>query len=195
VVGITLRDGQASQIALADGRRLEVDGVVNTAGPAGDRIAALVGRGLPMQDEPGMVAKLRCERVPIRRAMHGPHVELRPDGNDLVAVHSREIDALIGRDTERQELAMRLRALAVDVIPALGTSELVASNVAMRPIPGDGFPSVGAVEGLAGYYEAITHSGITLGIIIGRLLSQEVVGGTVDDLLRPFRPRRFRFSQ
>jgi glycine/D-amino acid oxidase-like deaminating enzyme len=90
---------------------------------------------------------------------------------------------------------MRLRALAVDVIPALGTSELVASNVAMRPIPGDGFPSVGAVEGLAGYYEAITHSGITLGIIIGRLLSQEVVGGTVDDLLRPFRPRRFRFSQ
>ena len=191
VVGITLRDGQASQIALTDGRRLEVDGVVNPAGPAGDRIAALVGRGLPVQDEPGTVARLRCERVPIRRAMHGPHVELRPDGNDLVAIHSREIDTLIDRDIERQELAMRLRRLAVDVVPALGTSELVASNVAARPIPGDGFPSIGAVEGLDGYYEAITHSGITLGIIIGRLLSKEILEGTVDDRLRPFRPGRF----
>ena len=40
-------------------------------------------------------------------------------------------------------------------------------------------------------FEAISHSGITLGIIIGRLLSQEVVEGTVDKLLRPFRPGRF----
>ncbi|HEY1733156.1 MAG TPA: hypothetical protein VGG23_01830, partial [Acidimicrobiales bacterium] len=60
-----------------------------------------------------------------------------------------------------------------------------------RPIPGDGFPSVGAVDGLSGYYEAITHSGITLGIIIGRLLAREIVEGNVDELLRPFRPGRF----
>jgi glycine/D-amino acid oxidase-like deaminating enzyme len=45
--------------------------------------------------------------------------------------------------------------------------------------------------GLDGYYEAITHSGITLGVIIGRLLSQEIFEGTVDDLLKPFRPDRF----
>jgi glycine/D-amino acid oxidase-like deaminating enzyme len=191
VTGVTLRDGRTSEISLADGRTLEVDGVVNAAGPAGDRIAALVGRNLPMLDEPGIVARLRCQRVPIRRAMHAPHVELRPDGDDLVAIHSREIDALIERNSEPQELAVRLRGLAVDVVPALGTSELVGSKVAMRPIPGDGFPSVGAVDGLGGYFEAITHSGITLGIIIGRLLSQEVVEGTVDELLRPFRPGRF----
>jgi glycine/D-amino acid oxidase-like deaminating enzyme len=191
VTGVTLRDGHASEIALADGRRLEVDGVVNAAGPAGNRIAGFVGRDLPMRDEPGMVARLRCERVPIRRAMHAPHVELRPDGDDLVVIHSREIDALIEHDTEPRELAIRLRQLAVDVVPALGISELVGSKVAMRPIPGDGFPSVGAVDGLGGYFEAITHSGITLGIIIGRLLSQEVLEGTVDELLRPFRPGRF----
>jgi glycine/D-amino acid oxidase-like deaminating enzyme len=191
VTGISLRDGQPNEIALASGRRLEVDGVVNAAGPAGARIAALVERVLPMREEPGIVARLRCERVPIRRAMHSPHVELRPDGEDRVAIHSREIDAFIDQDGETQELARRLRGLAVDAVPALAASELVGSNVGMRPIPGDGFPSVGAVEGLGGYYEAITHSGITLAIIIGRLLSEEIVEGTVDDLLRPFRPGRF----
>ncbi|MGP0029438.1 MAG: NAD(P)/FAD-dependent oxidoreductase [Acidimicrobiales bacterium] len=191
VTGITIRDGQANEIGLADGRTIEADGVVNAAGPAGGQISALVGRDLPMRDEPGIVARLRCDRVPIRRAMHSPHVELRPDGEDLVAIHSREIDGLIDRGTEPHELATRLRELAVEVVPALGTAELVGSSVAMRPIPGDGFPSVGAVTGIDGYYEAITHSGITLGIIIGRLLSEELVEGTVDDLLKPFRPARF----
>jgi glycine/D-amino acid oxidase-like deaminating enzyme len=191
VSDITLRENRMSEITLTDGRRLAVDGVVNAAGPAGGRIAALVGRDLPMREEPGIVARLRCERLPLHRAMHAPRVELRPDGDDLVVIHSREIDALIGQDTEPEQLGVSLRELAVATIPALGTSELVGSNVVMRPIPGDGFPSVGAVKGLGAYYEAITHSGITLGVIIGRLLSKEVVESNVDNLLRPFRPGRF----
>jgi glycine/D-amino acid oxidase-like deaminating enzyme len=189
VIAIT-RDGRISEIVQAGGRRIEVDGVVNAAGPAGGQIAALVGRVLPMRHEPGMVARLRSRGVPIGRAMHAPHVELRPEGEDLVAIHSREIDALIDQDVGGQELPARLRALAVDVVPALAASELIGSKVVMRPVPGDGFPSVGAVDGVGGYYEAITHSGITLGIIIGRLLAQEIVEGTVDDLLRPYRPGR-----
>lgn len=191
VTAIALGDGRSIEIQLSEGQSLDVDGVVNAAGPAGHRMAALVGRDLPMRDEPGLVARLRCPRVPIHRAMHAPHVELRPDGDQLVAIHSREIDALIGGDIEPRHLAARLRALAVDVVPALATSELVGWNVALRPIPGDGFPSVGAVDGLNGYYEAITHSGITLGIVIGRLLAQEIVDGTVDELVEPFRPGRF----
>ena len=191
VTGITLREDRASEIALSSGRRLEVDGVVNAAGPSGDQVSALVGRLLPMRDEPGIVARLRCERVPIHRAMHSPHVELRPDGENLVAIHSREVDALIDQDAKPQELAIGLRRLAVDAVPALAGSELVSAKVAMRPIPGDGFPSVGAVDGFPNYYEAITHSGITLAVIIGRLLSEEIVDARIDDLLSPYRPARF----
>ena len=119
VTGITLRDDRPSEIALSNGRSLAVDGVVNAAGPSGGQLSALVGRRLPLRDEPGMVARLRCARVPIHRAMHSPHVELRPDGENLVAIHSREIDALIDPDTEPQELARRLHRLAVDAVPAL----------------------------------------------------------------------------
>jgi glycine/D-amino acid oxidase-like deaminating enzyme len=190
VTGITVRDAQVNELLLRDGRTVAVDGAVNAAGPAGAQVSGLVGRTLPMRDEPGMVARLRCDQVPIRRAMHSPHVELRPDGPGLVVVHSREIDARIGQDSP-QLLVEQLRGLATDAVPALRTAELVASRVATRPIPGDGFPSVGAVTGLHGYYEAITHSGITLGVLIGRVLATEIIEGTVDDLIRPFRPDRF----
>ena len=50
---------------------------------------------------------------------------------------------------------------------------------------------MGGVDEATGYYEAVTHSGITLGAIVGRLLSQEFVDGTVDDLVEPYRPGRF----
>ena len=43
---------------------------------------------------------------------------------------------------------------------------------------------------LAGYYEAVTHSGITLGVIVGRPLAQEIMDGTVHELLAPYRPGR-----
>ena len=56
----------------------------------------------------------------------------------------------------------------------------------MRPIPGDGF-SVGWRRQRAEWYD----SGITLGVLIERLLSMEVTDGSVDGLIRPFRPDRF----
>ena len=42
-----------------------------------------------------------------------------------------------------------------------------------------------------GYYEAVSHSGITLGPVIGRLLAAEVLTRQRDDLLADFRPERF----
>ena len=39
--------------------------------------------------------------------------------------------------------------------------------------------------------EAVTHSGITLGPLVGRLLAREMLTGEVDPLIAPFRPDRF----
>jgi glycine/D-amino acid oxidase-like deaminating enzyme len=89
------------------------------------------------------------------------------------------------------DLSERLRVLAVEVVPVLGSSEIIGAKVAYRPIPIDGFPSVGGLEGVSGYFEAVTHSGITLGAIVGRVLSQEILEGTVNDLVGSYRPGRF----
>ncbi|TDW93163.1 glycine/D-amino acid oxidase-like deaminating enzyme [Kribbella pratensis] len=183
--------GDIQTVALSDGTRLDVDVVVNAAGPSASHIAGLVSRHLPMRHEPGVVTRLGCAQVPVQRAMHAPHIEIRPDGDDSVVLHSREIDALIDTDEDPAELARRLHEHAQYVVPELSSSRIAETRVVERPIPIDGFPSVGAVPSVPGYYEAVSHSGITLGPVLGRLLASEIVSGTRDELLADFGPDRF----
>jgi glycine/D-amino acid oxidase-like deaminating enzyme len=178
--------GRRLSVVLSDGARLEVEAVVNAAGPGAAGVARLVGRDLPMRREPGAVARLACERVPIERAMHTPHVEIRPDGDRSVVLHSREVDALVDTDAD---LGRLLHELAGAVVPELGRARVAEVRAVERPIPADTFPSVGAAE--SGYYEAVSHSGITLGPLIGRLLAAEILTGERDNLLADFRPERF----
>lgn len=180
-------------VRLSDGSTLGADAVVNAAGPGAAQVAAFVGRHLPMRREPGVVTRIACPRVALRRVVHAPRVAIRPDGVDSVVLHSSEVDTLIG-GTDRAELAGLLRDRGRQVVPQLDGSGTGQTRVAERPIPGDGFPSVGAVASVPGYYEAVSHSGITLGPVIGRMLAAEITRGEPDALLANFRPDRFDAS-
>ncbi|MEU7835913.1 FAD-dependent oxidoreductase [Nonomuraea sp. NPDC049129] len=184
-------DGSIRTVTLSDGSRLDVDIVVNAAGPSASHVAGLIARHVPMRREPGVVTRIGCAQVPVHRAMHAPHIEIRPDGDASVVLHSREIDALIDTVEDPAELARLLHELARQVVPEFGDSRVVQTRVSNRPIPADGFPSVGAVPSVPGYYEAVSHSGITLGPVIGRLLASEIVSGERDEMLADFRPERF----
>lgn len=191
VRGIVTAGGRVTAVVTGDAERHQVDAVVNAAGPDGDQIAALAGRALPMRFEPGLVARLHCGDVPIRRAMHAPRVELRPAGHGQLVMHSREIDArLVALNPFPPTLTEDLLALALDVVPALTGSAIAGARAMSRPIPADGFPSVGALDDVPGYYEAITHSGITLAAVIGEVLAEEIAGGEVSPLISPYRPGR-----
>ena len=195
--GITVRDiavdadRSIRTVALSDGSSLDVNVVVNAAGANASRVAELIARHLPMRREPGAVTRIGCAQVPIHRAMHAPHIEIRPDGDASVVLHSREVDALIDTGEDPEELARLLHESARHVVPELGNSRIVQTRVTDRPIPGDGFPSVGAVPSVPGYYEAVSHSAITLGPVIGRLLASEILSGKADDMLADFRLERF----
>ncbi|WP_371543042.1 FAD-binding oxidoreductase [Streptomyces sp. NBC_00554] len=184
-------DGSIRTVALADGSRLDVDVVVNAAGPNASHVAGLVARQLPMRREPGVITRIGCAQVPVHRVMHAPHIEIRPDGDASMVLHSREIDALIDTGEEPAQLARLLHESARHVVPELGNSRIAQTRVAFRPIPADGFPSVGAVPSVPGYYEAVSHSGITLGPVIGRMLASEILSGRRDEMLADFRPERF----
>ena len=188
----TSADGNVRTVILSDGSAVEVDRVVNAAGPDASVVAGLVGRRLPMRWEPGAVSRIACEEVPVRRVMHAPHIELRPDGDTSMVLHSRETDALIDGGADPAELAGLLQESARRVLPGLGDSRVIQTRISNRPIPADGFPSVGAVPSVPGYYEAVSHSGITLGPVLGRLLASEVLSGQRDPMLADFRPERFR---
>ena len=64
-------------------------------------------------------------------------------------------------------------------------------GVGPKPIPADGEPVVGELDQIRDYYVAFSHSGATLGLIIGELLADEIMTGERHPLLEPFRPGRF----
>jgi glycine/D-amino acid oxidase-like deaminating enzyme len=61
---------------------------------------------------------------------------------------------------------------------------------AIRPMPQDGLPIVGWVE--EGLYTVVTHSGVTLSPILGPLVAAEVCELVSLEILRDYRPTRFR---
>jgi glycine/D-amino acid oxidase-like deaminating enzyme len=80
---------------------------------------------------------------------------------------------------------------AARVVPAITGARAEAARLALRPIPADSYSAVGPIPGLDGYYLVVTHSGVTLGPYLGRLVAGEIAGGSPAPELATFRPARF----
>ena len=199
VVTISRDGGRVTTITLRGGQTLPVRAVVNAAGAAGTAVAAMVGRKLPMQDSPGMIvrATLPDGVETLTRLNDREVIAMRPDGPErvLIALDAESISEIAGLPpgplSISHPLVGRMLALAADAAPVLAAAQPVAAVIAPRPIPADGYPSVGGVPEIPGYFEAITHSGVTLAPLIGRVLAAEILGQPPDPLFAPYRPDRF----
>ena len=76
-------------------------------------------------------------------------------------------------------------------LPGLAGARVEATRVGVRPMPRDEKPIVGAIPGLDGFYVVVSHSGVTLGPLWGRIAATELLDGIVDPRLAPYRPARF----
>jgi glycine/D-amino acid oxidase-like deaminating enzyme len=191
VRSITTRSAAVAAVELADGRRIAVSGVVNAAGPAADTIAALVGRTLPMKESRGLVVRVAIDDAPVRCVIHAPGISIRPDGPGRLALvaHSVESELPSGGHAPRR-LVEQVQARAWQIAPALARASVTDARVGQRPIPADDLPAIGAASEIHGYYEAVMHSGITLGPFVGRALAGEIVHGRIDPLVASFRASR-----
>jgi glycine/D-amino acid oxidase-like deaminating enzyme len=170
--------------------------VVNAAGPEAEQVAALLGRTLPLRPKEGLLVRLSAEETPVGRIVHSPYVNLRPDASGRVVVHHSSIDQKLEDDGAWEDsLSHELLERAWQVVPTLENAKVEGVRVGVRPIPEDGLPCVGRVPEIPGYYEAVTHSGVTLGPLLGRLLAREILAGEVDGLISPFDPDRFARDQ
>lgn len=167
-----------------------MEAVVNAAGPAADRVAAMAGRKLPLAPRSGLLVRVAVAGGHLSRVFHSPRVNLRPDGPGHVLLHHPSVDERLGRK-DGPLLSRELLDRARGVLPALKDARVEGERVGMQPIPEDGLPCVGAVSSVPGYYEAVTHSGVTLGPLIGRLLAREIIEGGESPLLATFRPDRY----
>ncbi|HEU4488137.1 MAG TPA: FAD-dependent oxidoreductase [Actinomycetota bacterium] len=185
--------GRITSVLSASGRRVDADVVVNCAGPDAARLAALAGTELPLQRIPGFIASIVSERVRLRAIVHAGDLNLRPDGNGRILLHSWLQDA--GLDPQQPEemptRGERLLHQARDVIPGIASAEMQGTRFGVRPVPPDGLPIVGFTSDVANLYVVVSHSGVHLAPLLGRLAARELAGGS-EGRLDAFRPGRFK---
>lgn len=194
---VMLEGGHAVGAETAEGYLHRADAVVLATGPAVPKMAGesgqIIGDGTPI----ALLVQTKPLAHPLRAVLNTPRVAVRPapggsfsldadwaadEGVTVRADGTYEID-----DTIVAELLVE----AAKVIEGNPQLEVASIGVGGKPIPGDGEPVIGAIKAIPGYYVAFSHSGATLGLIIGELLAFEIVTGTEHQMLATFRPERF----
>jgi glycine/D-amino acid oxidase-like deaminating enzyme len=174
---------------------------------AGVGTAALAQRlavELPVEARPGLLAI--TTPVPagvLGRVVYAPGVHLRPDVSGGLRLGADDVDELVSEHfdvwpiepVEPPPWAHALLDRARAVLPALESVDLDHVRIGVRPVPRDGHTVCGRLPDWANVYVAVTHSGITLGPLLGRLLAEEIVEGRRDLLLADFRPERFAVAR
>jgi len=85
----------------------------------------------------------------------------------------------------------RILAKIGQFLPGAQGVQLDRLTLGFRPMPTDEFPVMGALPGLRDLHVAVTHSGVTLAPIIGRLTAEEVLNASPAEMFAPYRPERF----
>jgi glycine/D-amino acid oxidase-like deaminating enzyme len=137
---------------------------------------------------------------PLRAVLNTPRIAVRPAPGgtfsldaDWAADEGVTARADGGYDID-EAVVDALLAEAAKVMEGNPKLEVASIGVGGKPIPGDGEPVVGALKAIAGYYVAFSHSGATLGLIVGELLAYVVAKGAEHPMLATFRPERFGVS-
>lgn len=193
VVEITRESDRVVGVRTASGDTFAADVVVSCSGRWTNQITELVGTTIPMAPTLGLLVVSEPVATTLRSLAHTGSVNLRPNGGSRILMASFEHDQLLEEDTSHQMLrnfAQEILRRATEILPDLEGSKVESLRVGTRSIPLDGFPVIGPVSTLEGLYVAATHSGVTMGPLIGRIVAKEILSGAVDDRILGFRPDR-----
>jgi glycine/D-amino acid oxidase-like deaminating enzyme len=188
--------GRASAVSTADGRTFEADAVLVAAGASVPQMAAEVGFAIPDATPISLLVKTKPVDVALRAVLNTPSVAVRPTPTKALVLDSAWSEEEIGRRADgtyevKESTVRRLLSELSAVLEGSPELEPESYGVGPKPIPQDGEPVLGALDGIPGYYVAFSHSGATLGLITGELLAREIVTGSQSPLLEKFRPSRF----
>ena len=183
---------RVSGVRLADGSALDADTVVVATGAAVPAMLAELGVPVLALDSPAALVRTGTVGLGLRTVINAPRVSLRPTPDGHLVVGAGWLDDELARDggvpDDRIPELLAEASAVLDGHPPLVAEAVMAGP---RPMPVDDEPVLGRVAGVAGLHVAFTHSGATLGLIAGELVSEEIVSGAPHPLLDPFRPDRF----
>ena len=186
--------GDRVEVLAADSPAISAESVLVCVGPATQTFLESLGVTLPIGTVPGLLAVTSRAAQPLRRVVHAPGVHLRPDAGGGLLLGAEDLDAVAARADSPGDLtapAAQLLERAARVFPAARSLKIVDARVGVRPMPGDRHTIAGRIPGFINGWMIATHSGVTLGPLLGRLMSDEIVRGKPSPALAPFRPDRF----
>ena len=172
------------------GGRFEAGVVIDCAGGAIDEIARLAGLTIPIDRVPGRLIYTSPVATTLKRPIHAPGVHFRPDGGGRIVLAEGAHDQ-VWSESAAPWPPERSLAAAASHLPPLARARVEATRVGVRPMPRDEKPMVGSIPGLDGFYVVVSHSGVTLGPLWGRIAAAELLDASLDPRLAPYRPARF----
>lgn len=187
-----------AEVVLEDGERIGFDRVVSCVGRWSQQ---LLGDAVPLADPDhaggpavGFLAYTSPLPTRLARLLTTPRLNVRPDGGGRLVLQGLDLDA--GADpasppSADPSLAATVRGRLAGVLARGETATVEGIRVGQRALPADGLTVAGPIDGASSLYAVATHSGVTLGPLLGRLVAQEVTEAAESPLLRDFRPSRF----
>ncbi|MEW1962998.1 FAD-binding oxidoreductase [Microbacterium sp. NPDC077644] len=195
-VRVDVHEGTAAGVILGDGSAVAADRVVLATGPAVP--AHLVALGVTVPDASPAAFVLFTDPVDftVKTVLNTPRVAVRPTPDNRLVLDAAwaEESIVVGDDGTIEVPDESIHGLLDEASKVLaGRPTLTASHVGAgwKPIPGDGDPVAGPVPGVDGLYALFTHSGATLGLVLGELAADEVMSGEPSPVLEAFRFERF----
>lgn len=189
-------EGAAVGVVLGDGSRLPADRVVLATGPSVPAQLAELGVTVPDASPAAFVLFTDPVDIDVRTVLNTPRVAVRPTPDRRLVLDAgwAEDSIIVGDDgsiTVPEESVQGLLDEASAVLAGAPTLTAGRVGAGWKPIPGDGEPVAGAVPGIDGLYTLFTHSGATLGLILGELLAEQIITGVASPALKAFQIERF----
>lgn len=184
---------------------IKVDKYVIATGADPEATQSLAGIDIPQRSTPGVIVVTEPLPMMLNTIFVAPgvHIHQRLDGRIVLGeqdgapdttAHKQRLASYPTRFPSReiaQQHANRLMANARQFLPSLPQDIAVEEVViGWRPLPLDGHPVIGPSPAAANSYIAIMHSGVSLGPIVGEMVSDELINDTSRTELSPYRASR-----
>lgn len=195
--GVTLQlesgeEWHGDRIVLATGRW--ANQLLNTL----DIHIALLDTSKPDPVACSFLARTAPQPLPLGTNLISPRLNVRPDGGGRLLLQALDLDHLAdpaAPPAPEGEIARQFCERYQALFDDAGKLRIEQIVVGQRARPADGLPAIGYVTPHQRVYVAVTHSGITLSPLLGRLIAEEMVNDTASDLLSDFRPQRLSGKQ
>ncbi len=191
VTGIGLLGGRVQSIQTTDGP-LEAGVLVLACGVGSPTLARMAGIHVPLKDSPGVLLHTAPAARLIDRVVLAPGTHFKQARDGRIVAGGPIVAGLGTAITEAGvEQAEEIRRLAVTFLPQMKDVPVERVTLGYRVMPRDEYPILGFAPACPNLYVAATHSGVTLGPLIGQFAALEILDGVQVQMLEPYRPSRF----